>query len=75
LHGWVLISSVCISIAEHTPNVERIVSRLKGWAGGGLFNVNAADLDKRKEVLDKMETQIAGTPRPASCSTRWLSER
>ena len=46
--------------------MERIVSKIKGMEREAVFfNVNAADPEKRKEVLDKMETQI-GNPSEAA---------
>lgn len=48
------------------PNVERIVSKIKGMGQEAVFfNVNAADPEKRREVLDRMETQLGNPPEAA----------
>src|SRR5437016_6020155 len=48
------------------PNVEQIVSKIKGMKREAVFfNVNAADPEKRREVLDSIETQLGNTPESA----------
>src|SRR5207244_2862267 len=48
------------------PNVEQIVSKIKGMKREAVFfNVNAADPEKRREVLDRIETQLGNTPESA----------
>ncbi len=42
-------------------NVDRIVGEIKGKGRDALFfNVNAADLDKRREVLDAFQARAGG---------------
>ena len=50
-------------------NVERIVSKIKGMGQEAVFfNVNAADPEKRREVLGRMETQIGAPPEEGKVS-------
>lgn len=48
------------------PNVERIVSKIKAMGREAVFfNINAADPEKRREILDRMETQLGNPPEAA----------
>lgn len=47
------------------PNVERIVGQIRSLGREAVFfNVNAADPDKRKEVLDQMEARFRDDQKP-----------
>jgi NAD(P)-dependent dehydrogenase (short-subunit alcohol dehydrogenase family) len=46
------------------PNVERIVGEIRASGGEAqFFNVNAADAEKRKETVDRIEQILAGRDR------------
>jgi NAD(P)-dependent dehydrogenase (short-subunit alcohol dehydrogenase family) len=49
------------------PNVDRIIGQIKEMGREGMFfNVNAADAEKRKEVLDQMQAKIEESKEPLS---------
>src|SRR4051812_21184480 len=55
------ICGVHLDMRSHLAGVEEIVGRIRA-AGreATFFNVNAADAEKRKEVLDAMEARLDG---------------
>jgi enoyl-[acyl-carrier protein] reductase III len=57
------IAGVHLDRKTTLPNVEQIISKIKGMGQEAIFfNVNAADAGKRREVLDQMESQIGKPP-------------
>jgi NAD(P)-dependent dehydrogenase (short-subunit alcohol dehydrogenase family) len=60
-HGMHIIG-VHLDRRAALPAVEELVASLKAHGGQALFfNVNAADADKRREVLDQLQPQLGGS--------------
>jgi len=61
-HGFHIIG-VHLDRKNTLPNVEQIISKIKGMGQEAVFfNVNAADPGKRREVLDQIESQVGKPP-------------
>ncbi|CUS78330.1 Enoyl-[acyl-carrier-protein] reductase [NADH] [Candidatus Kryptonium thompsonii] len=57
------IFGVHLDRAATMPNVEKVIEQIKGnGVEVEFFNVNAADHEKRKEVLDAIEKRFANEP-------------
>ena len=55
------ICGVHLDMRSRMAGVEEIIGRIKATGReAAFFNVNAADAEKRKDVLDAMESKLAG---------------
>ena len=63
-HGF-HIAGVHLDRKATLPNVEALVQKIQQTGRQALFfNVNAADPEKRKEVLDQLQAKVAGSAPP-----------
>ncbi len=65
--GGMHIFGVHLDRRATLPNVERIVTEIKGAGRKAVFfNANASDPEKRREILDQMEKTLADLGEPSS---------
>ncbi|MFQ5816415.1 MAG: enoyl-ACP reductase [Terriglobia bacterium] len=61
------IAGVHLDRKATLPHVEEVVSKIRACGREALFfNANAADPEKRKEILDELETRLQGATPPAT---------